>query len=194
MNIDALTDQEIVAAILNRDAIITKAFLYVKCYPLFAAIHSKYYTDCETPIELINEIYIYILYPQRSTGRSKLQDFGFRCSLTKWLKIITENYCKQLFAKRITTDDNNDVTSDRFDLEDESFLENTRKLDMEDLQKVLAMMRNQRYRRLIELRYVDEKTNEEVAQILGLEMKNYYNSHRRAKEQFCEAMRKEGLL
>lgn len=111
-----------------------------------------------------------------------------------WLKIITENYCKQLFAKRIATDDNNDVTSDRFDNEDESFLENTRKLDMEDLQKVLAIMPNQRYHRLIELRYVDEKTNEEVAQILGLEMKNYYNSHKRAKEQFCDAMRKEGLL
>lgn len=194
MNIDALTDQEIVAAILNRDTFITKAFLYVKCYPLFASIHSKYYTDCETPIELINEIYIYILYPQRNTHRSKLQDFGFRCSLTMWLKIITENYCKQLFAKRIATDDNNDVTSDRFDNEDESFLENTRKLDMEDLQKVLAIMPNQRYHRLIELRYVDEKTNEEVAQILGLEMKNYYNSHKRAKEQFCDAMRKEGLL
>ena len=40
MGIDSYTDQEIVKAILRRDTEITKEFLYRKCYPLFAAIHS----------------------------------------------------------------------------------------------------------------------------------------------------------
>lgn len=91
MEIDNYTDREIVKAILRRNTEVTKEFLYRKCYPLFKAIYDKYYTDCESPIELINEIYVYILMPHRETHRSKLQDFGFRCTLTLWLKIVTEN-------------------------------------------------------------------------------------------------------
>lgn len=192
--IATLTDQEIVKAILDRDTFVTKEFLYRKCYPLFKSIHNKYYTDCETPIELINEIYIYILYQHKDTHRSKLEDFGFRCTLTMWLKIVTENYCKQLFAKRIQVDENNDVANDRNDIGEESLIANTRNLDMSDVQKILLMMPNQCYRKLIEYRYVEERTNEETAQLLELSMANYYNSHKRAKAQYCEALRKEGLL
>lgn len=99
MRIDSYTDQEIVKAILSRDTFITKEYLYRKCYPLFKAIYDKYYTDCKNPFELINEIYVYILMPHRETHRSKLQDFGFRCTLTMWLKIVTENYCHQNESK-----------------------------------------------------------------------------------------------
>ena len=194
MEIDRYTDQEIAQAILRRDTFITKEYLYRKCYPLFKAIYDKYYTDCENPIELINEIYVYILMPHRETHRSKLQDFGFRCTLTMWLKIVTENYCHQLFAKRIPSDENNDVANDRNDMGDDSFIANTRKLDMDDVQKILSMMPNQRYRKLIEYRYVNEKSNEETAQLLEMSMANYYNFHKRAKAQYCEVLRKEGLI
>lgn len=193
-DIATYTDQEIVEAILNRDTLITKEFLYRKCYPLFKAIYDKYYTDCENPIELINEIYVYILLPNRETRQSKLQGFGFRCTLTMWLKIVAENYCHQLFTKRIPTDENNDITDDRNNVSDDSFLINTHKLDMDDVQKILSMMPNQRYRKLIEYRYVDEKTNEETALLLELPMANYYNCHKRAKAQYCEVLRKEGLI
>lgn len=56
------------------------------------------------------------------------------------------------------------------------------------------MMPNQRYSKLIELRYVEEKSNEETALLLGLTMANYYNCHKRAKAQFCTELRKEGLI
>lgn len=161
---------------------------------MFKTIYDKYYTDCENPIELINEIYVYILLPHRETHRSKLQDFGFRCTLTMWLKIVTENYCHQLYTKRIKVDENNDVADDRNDIGDDSLLSNTRNLDMDDLQKILSMMPNQRYRQLIEYRYVNEKTNEETAMLLAVTMANYYNMHKRAKAQYCEVLRKEGLL
>ena len=171
MGIDSYTDQEIVKAILRRDTEITKEFLYRKCYPLFAAIHSKYYTDCETPIELINEIYVYILLPHRETHRSKLQDFGFRCTFTLWLKIVTENYCRQLFEKRIRSEENVDVESDRYILPEESIMANTRELEMDDVRKLLAMMPNQRYRELIEYRYIEEKSNEETAIMLSINVR-----------------------
>ncbi len=194
MGIENYTDQEIAQAILSRDTFLTKEYLYRMCYPLFKSIYDKYYTDCENPIELINEIYVYILMPHRETHRSKLQNFGFRCTLTMWLKIVTENYCHQLFAKRITSNENNDVADDRNDIGDDSFIANTRKLDMDDVQKTLSMMPNQRYRKLIEYRYVDEKTNEETALLLEMSMANYYNCHKRAKAQYCEVLRKEGLI
>ncbi len=68
------------------------------------------------------------------------------------------------------------------------------KLDMDDVQKILSMMPNQRYRKLIEYHYVDEKTNEETALLLEMSMANYYNCHKRAKAQYCEVLRKEGLI
>lgn len=55
-------------------------------------------------------------------------------------------------------------------------------------------MPNQRYRQLIEYRYVDEKSNEETAMLLAVTLANYYNMHKRAKAQYCEVLRKEGLL
>lgn len=194
MNIEHYTDHEIVNAILNRDTYITKEFLYRKCYPLFKSIHNKYYTDCETPIELINEIYTYILWPNKETHKSKLQNFGFRCSLPMWLKIVTEHYCQQLFKKRIIISDGENGSDDRNVPGDDSLMQNTRELDMNDVRKILSIMPNHRYSKLIELRYVEERSNEETATILGLAMDNYYNSHKRAKEQYCEALRKEGLL
>lgn len=194
MEIEHYTDQEIVKAILDRDTIITKEFLYRKCYPLFKAVYDKYYTDCESCFELINEIYVYIMIPQKKTNISKLAAFGFRCTLTMWLKIVVENYCHQLYARRMEIDRDSDVGSDRNMPNDESLMENTRSIDMEDVHKILDMMPNQRYRKLIEYRYVDEKSNEETAMLLAVTMANYYNMHKRAKAQYCEVLRKEGLL
>lgn len=194
MEIEHYTDQEIVKAILDRDTIITKEFLYRKCYPLFKAVYDKYYTDCESCFELINEIYVYIMIPQKKTNVSKLAAFGFRCTLTMWLKIVVENYCHQLYARRMEIDRDSDVDSDRNMPDDESLTENTRSIDMEDVHKILDMMPNQRYRKLIEYRYVDEKSNEETAMLLAVTMANYYNMHKRAKVQYCEVLRKEGLL
>ncbi len=198
MEIDNYTDREIVKAILRRNTEVTKEFLYRKCYPLFKAIYDKYYTDCESPIELINEIYVYILMPHRETHRSKLQDFGFRCTLTLWLKIVTENYCRQIFAKRIPKDQNFDGEDDSFERIADSVEIEINNLRLEDdkktIQRILNQMPNARYRRLIELRYLQEKTNEETAELLSMTMPNYYNKHKLAKAQLYVALRKEGLI
>lgn len=142
MEISDLTDQQIVKAILDRDTAITKEFLYRKCYPLFKAVYDKYYTDCQTCFELINEIYVYIMIPQKKTGISKLASFGFRCTLTMWLKVVVENYCHQLYARRIEINRDSDVGSDRNMLNDDSLLESTNRINMEDVHKILNMMPN----------------------------------------------------
>lgn len=194
MGLEQYSDRQIVKAILDRDASVTKEFLYRRCYPLFKAVYDKYYTDCDSCFEFINEIYVYIMIPQRKTGVSKIASFGFKCTLTLWLKIVVENYCHQLYARRIEVNLDSDVSSDRIIPDDESLTVNTRNIDMEDLHKILNMMPNQRYRQLIEYRYVDEKSNEETAMLLAVTLANYYNMHKRAKAQYCEVLRKEGLL
>lgn len=85
-------------------------------------------------------------------------------------------------------------TADRLDFKTESIDEKISSLDRGDVEKILSMMRNDRYRNIMRLRYLEDRDNEETAEILGMTMANYYNKHKLAKEQFCEVLRKEGLI
>uniref|UniRef100_UPI004056AA5D RNA polymerase sigma factor n=1 Tax=Alistipes sp. TaxID=1872444 RepID=UPI004056AA5D len=190
--IDSLTDKEIVSAILGRDTRITRLYLYEKCYPLFKVRYDKYYTDCESCVEFINEIYIYIMTPGVKTGKCYLSTFGFSCSLTCWLKIVAENYCHQLFKKRLEIVDAPERLGDR--KMSEPYSPNIESLNRHDVEVMLGLMTNDRYRELIRLRYVEEKSNEETAEMLGMSMDNFYNKHKLAKEQFAKVLRKEGLI
>lgn len=192
--LEGMSDQEIVAAILNRDEDITVGYLYKKCYPLFKALYTKYYTDCETCIDFIGEIYAYILSPGGKTGKCYLSTFGFGCTLTCWIKIVATNYCRQLYKKRLEVVelDNSDSSGDRILPEPVSPM--IEEMERDDVETVLRLMPNERYSRLIRLRYVEEMTNEETANMLGMSKENFYNKHKLAKEQFTEVLRKEGLI
>ena len=41
------------------------------------------------------------------------------------------------------------------------------------------------------IRYLEEKSNEETAEILGMSMENYYNKHKLAKAEYIRVWRKE---
>ena len=189
-----MTDREIVAALLARDRAITEAFFYRKCYPLFKSCFNKYYTDCETCLEFINEIYLYLMLPKGDTQQSYMQRFSFRCTLTYWLKIVAETYCNQLFKKRGDIIQESLDDTDRFWDSEHSLSVETFDCAAEDLQHVLALMPNLRYRELIRIRYIERCSNEETAERLGMSMDNYYNKHLLAKKQFITALKKEGLL
>lgn len=188
--IDSLSDKEIVELIIERDSTVTRLFLYEKCFPLFKANYDRYYTDCDSCLEFINEIYLYLLTPRDKTGRNPLNSFGFSCSLEYWLKIVVENYCHQLYKKRKIETEKINYT-DRFT--DYSVTIDINSINKSDIEKVLNMMANKRYRELIRYRYIEQKTNEETAALLSMNMDNYYNKHKLAKEQFTQVLSKEGL-
>ncbi len=194
-DIRQLSDKVIVEAIIARDAEITKLFFYEKCYPLFKSVFEKYETDCKDCIEFINEIYVHIMVRSSKTGLSKLEGFGFNCTLTNWLKIVTENFCHQIFKKkkRMPIDEKPDG-SDSLDQITDSIGIDLHFLDLSDLDKLLGMMSNERYRLLIRYRYVEGRTKEETAGLLGMNMDNYYNKHRLAKKQFRQILKKEKLI
>lgn len=111
--VQSLTDQEVVKGILDRDARITRLYFYEKCYPLFKALYTRYYTDCEDCLEFINAIYLYLMVPNERTEKCYLESFGFSCSFTCWLKIVAMNYCHQLFRKRGDVDGSDEEELDQ---------------------------------------------------------------------------------
>lgn len=189
-----MKDEEIVRAILHRNSGVTIDYFYKQCYPLFKSIYDRYYTDCEHWEELATEIYVYIMVPGKKTGICKLASFQFRCTLTEWLKIVSENYCHYLYVKKVDLVGEKVNDSDIFNSIEHSLEFDLSSLNMLDLKSVIALMPNQRYRTLIEHRYVYGRSNEETAALMSMTMPNYYNKHKLAKAQFVAALRKEGLV
>ena len=69
---------------------------------------------------------------------------------------MVENCYRELlpstFCKTIPVDTDNRVVGDRNIPDDDSLFTNTRKMDMEDVQRILNLMPNRRYSKLIEYR------------------------------------------
>ena len=190
-----MSDQDIVQAILNRDKDVTFNYLYKKCYPLFKSVYNKYYTDCENCIELINDIYVKIMTPGSKTKKIPLAGFSYRCTLTSWLKLITENHCKRLYKKRVNTSSENEPCTNN-EKNITNIIDDTENyyLNKHDVAKVINQITPERYKQLIFYRYLEEKTNEETANLLSMTMFNYYNKHKLAKAKVVNILRKEGLL
>lgn len=188
-------DQKIVAALLRHDSNVTREFFYKKCYPLFKSVYDNYHTDCTSCIEFINEIYIHIMTPDKETGQCKLQNFEFRSTLFTWLKTVCVFYCYKKYeksSKMPTTKiaENFDDDGVRLPIESESILIED-SLSKDDVETILRLMPNKRYATLVRLRYLEEHTNEETAQMMGMNMNTFYNKHKLAKDQFVKTLRKE---
>ncbi len=190
--IDQLSDKEIVNGLLARDKAITMSFLYEKCYPLFKALYTKFDTDCSDCIEFINEIYVYIMTKSKKTHMSKLEMFGFRCHLVHWVRIVSVNYCISLYKKKQRLPQTGD--NDGLETISGSMTLDTSIIDHEDLEKVLAMMPNPRYRQIIRYHYIECRSNEETASLMKMSTDNFYNRKRLAKRQFINKLKEEGLI
>lgn len=193
-------DLLVAQSILQRNGRVTREFMYKKCYPLFKSIYDNYYTDSESVHEFINEIYLLILTPGKETGHCQLENYRGESTLMTWLKTACLFHCYHRYERKkriptveiITTDcDDDDDYSDRFLDNSYSTTMDSDSLNRSDLEVVINMMPNERYRNIIRLRYIERRTNEETAEALNMSMANYYNKHKLAKEQFVSALRKE---
>jgi len=194
-------DLEVAAAILKRDEAVTRSFFYKECYPLFRAIYQNYTTDCASCLEFMNEIYLLIMTPSKKTNRCQLENYRGESSLKTWLKVTALYYCYAQYERKermplvepLNHEDSeqNDDVLDIFVGESESIELDMVNLNRHDIETLLKLMPNLRYRELIRMRYIENHSNEETAEKLGLSMENYYNSHKRAKEQYLAIYRKE---
>lgn len=193
-------DLDIAKTLIRHDERMTKMFFYKQCYPLFKSIYNNYYTDCNSVKEFIDEIYIVVLAPSKTTGKCQMENFKGESSLISWVKSACLYYCYNKFKRKQriplleslpnTTEDKFD-NPDRFiDLGGSSELD-FGNLNHDDVETILNLMPNSRYRQLIRMRYLEMRSNEETAQSLGVNMDNYYNIHKRAKLQYERVCRKE---
>jgi len=198
-------DLQIAKALINFDENITRQYYYRDCYPLFKSIFDNYYTDCSSCKEFMDEIYIVVLAPSKFTGKCQMENFKGESTLRSWLKSACLYYCynKYKLKKRMpiyeslpqstTKSSDDEIGSDRFDAIYGSIEIDFGNLNYEDALIILRQMPNRRYSDLIRLRYLEQKTNEETAEALGMTMDNYYNKHKLAKEQYVRIFRKEIL-
>ena len=193
-----MDDRMIVNAILLRDQRVTQQYLYIKCYPLFKSVYDNYYTDCQSCIEFINEIYVHLLMPNKNTNLCKLQSFQFGSTLTTWLKTVAVYYCYEHYRRKEKISfveekiEAEGYQSDRFSQFAASMYIEESIMSKNDIETILRLMPNKRYSMIIRLRYLEGLSNEETASALQMSMDNYYNKHMRAKKQFNETVNKEG--
>lgn len=197
ITIEKMDDRMVVDAILLRDQRVTQQYMYIKCYPLFKSVYDNYYTDCQSCLEFINEIYIHLLTPDKNTHLCKLQTFQFGSTFTTWLKTVAVYYCYERYRRKQKISfveeeaDSDFYQSDRFDRFAASVYVEEPTMCTEDLDVLLNMMPNKRYSMILRLRYLEGLSNEETAEVLQMSMDNFYNKHMRAKKQFSEILNKE---
>lgn len=194
-------DLQTARSLIGRDEAVTRKYFYQQCYPLFKSIFDNYYTDCTTCKEFIDEIYIVVLAPSQVSGKCQMENFRGESTLASWLKSACLFYCyKQFEAKEkmpkhetISRSDfrDDDDSGDRSDAIYGSIEMDSSSINRQDTLTIIGQMPNKRYRELIRLRYLEQKTNEETAKELGMSMENYYNKHKLAKEQYERIFRKE---
>lgn len=64
-------------------------------------------------------------------------------------------------------------------------------ISREDFEKIVGMMKNERYRDLIRHHYLENLDHDETAAKMGESMSSYYRTHERAKKQLRETYMKE---
>ena len=195
-------DLQIAKSLINRDERVTRDYYYKDCYPLFKSIYDNYYTDCKCCKEFMDEIYIVVLAPSKITGKCQMENFRGESTLRTWLKTACLYYCYSRFKlkppifeplprKKEKKDDNDDVFSDRKKDESLSNPIDFSGMNRADVETLLSMMPNTRYRNIIRLLYLEQKTHKEVAEALGMSMANYYNKRILAEKQYMQVCRKE---
>lgn len=195
-------DLQIAKSLINRDERVTRDYYYKDCYPLFKSIYDNYYTDCKCCKEFMDEIYIVVLAPSKITGKCQMENFRGESTLRTWLKTACLYYCYNRFKLKPPIfeplprvpekkDDDDDVFSDRKKDESLSNPIDFSGMNRTDVETLLNMMPNTRYRNIIRLLYLEQKTHKEVAEALGMSMANYYNKRILAEKQYMQVCRKE---
>ena len=195
-------DLKIASALIARNGDVTYRYYYIQCYPLFKSIYDNYYTDCKCCKEFMDEIYIVILTPSKTTGKCQMENYRGESTLTSWLKTVSLTYCYNKFKLKPPISEPLPRDPEKKDGDDEPISDRKKDeslsnpidfsgMNRSDIEALLSLMPNKRYSKLIKLRYLEQLSNEETAKELGMTMANYYNKHKLAKAQYEKVCRKE---
>lgn len=187
--IEKMEDRPLVGCLLKRMPDETNQFLYGKYYPLFRKLFLFFYTDCLDEVELTDDVYVHLMEPRGEKKISRLEEFQFQCHLARWMKLVSIRFCITKWKRH------RDVTffesAEELPVSENSHLSATVDIDREDFEKIVDLMRNERYKKLIRFRYLEGMDHDEIAEEMGEKMSDYYRTHERAKKQLREVYMKE---
>lgn len=198
-----IEDLQIAKALIQRDNMVTRKYFYQHCFPLFKSIFDNYYTDCTDYKEFIDEIYIVVLTPSKITGKCQMENYRGESSLASWIKTACLFYCYKKYELKqrmpvhkpllhnTEEEDGEDAIIDRKSDESLSNPIDFSDMNRADAETLLSLMSNVRYRNIIRLLYLEQKSHKETAEALGMSMDNYYNKRILAEKQFKQVCRKE---
>lgn len=198
-----IEDLQIAKALIQRDNMVTRKYFYQHCFPLFKSIFDNYYTDCTDYKEFIDEIYIVVLTPSKITDKCQMENYRGESSLASWIKTACLFYCYKKYELKqrmpvhkpllhnTEEEDGEDAIIDRKSDESLSNPIDFSDMNRADVETLLSLMSNVRYRNIIRLLYLEQKSHKETAEALGMSMDNYYNKRILAEKQFKQVCRKE---
>lgn len=184
-NLRAMTDQQIIQALIARDEWVTQQFFFRDCRPLFASIIRHVFSYEVDYDEFVNEFYLYLM----ENDAYRLKQFQGRSTIYQWMKVVAIRY---FIAKR---DDMIDMEPE--DILSDSVMQNesvdgesamTAKMDVE---RLFALIPNKRYVYVIRRLVLQEAEPKTVAQELGTNVDNLYNIKKRAMAALTEVALKE---
>lgn len=184
-----MSDAQLVPKIKDRKERETVEFFYGKAAPIFIKLFNGYFTDCQTPIEFIDDFYADLMVERQSVGSRKIDGFAYDCLFKNWIGKIALIFCFDRYSMK---EKRNEALSDYAKLNPEpQLMQNIASLDSRDVSMLLSMMPNRQYGELIRMVYVDGMTLHDTAETLGVEMDRFFNMHRRAKLQYTQVYNKE---
>ena len=192
--LNGFTDREIVEVLLKHDSTVTQWFFYKKCYPLFKAAFRKFKPSFEKhrvmidhEMDLIHHIYAHVMLPGEN-GKCALDTFGYSCTLTNWLRIVTKNYCLQCIKPEpaIIPLGKTNADGDNYIPNEPSIYIDGYSMALHDVEKVINMVHIPRSRQILYMHYLENYSRDEAATELGISIAAYDNALSRAKKEFNE--------
>lgn len=168
------SDMEIVQLLIERDEKTTRDFFYVRCHNLFMSIIRNIFSHPVDEVECISVLYLYLM----ENDAARIRQFEGKSTLLQWLKITAIRFFirhKEEFIGDMSGEQEMPIPSECDDT-------GTRIAARLDVERLLAMMTNQRYVFVIRRLILEEATPDEVADELNVKVSNLYNLKKRAME------------
>ena len=180
-----MSDQEIIAGLINRNERITKLFFFIKCRPLFKNIINHVFSYEVDYDEFVNELYLYLM----ENNAHRLKQFQGRSSIYQWLKVTAIRY---FIAKRNSMIDMEPKDTLINSIEQSGSDDDEKKVNAKmDIEQLFSLMQNKRYVYVIRRLILEEAEPQIVAQELNTNVDNLYNIKKRAISALAELAIKE---
>jgi len=180
-------DLKIAQAILNRDEVVTRTFLYKDCRGMLLRIIHKVFDYPVEYEELISALYLYIM--ERDGYR--LRQYQGRSTIYLWLRTTATRFFI-LYRDQVIDDTTHEslleCTDEPIDEVDENEDE-----DLRTIRCAYDSMPNRRYAQVLQRLVIDEAPPQEVAEEMGITVDNLYNIKKRAITQLTQLLTQSGI-